>query len=166
MPTKSPPATATSAPKTCTGDPWDFVATNCQLTWAGITIYGTIDAGVAYQTHGTPYDPRSAVGASYLIQKQNRSPTWSVAPNGLSNSTIGIKGTEPIGGDFSAVFALDTGYDPYSWRASRFDLCQTTASEKRCDTCDRRGLPRATRGGDNGHFGFGSSPRAFARPAP
>src|ERR1700742_2702036 len=118
MPAKSPPATAASAPRTCTGDPWDFLSTNCQLSWAGITIYGTIDAGVTYQTHGTPYDPRSAVGASYLIQKQNRSPTWSVAPNALSNSTIGIKGTEPIGGGFSAVFALDAGFDPYSWRLS------------------------------------------------
>jgi predicted porin len=115
-PMKVPPAS--SAPRTCTGDPWDFISTNCQLTWAGITIYGTIDAGVTYQTHGTPYDPRSAVGASYLIQKQNRSSTWSVAPNGLSNSTIGIKGTEPVGGGFSAVFALDAGFDPYSFRFS------------------------------------------------
>ncbi|HEY2758330.1 MAG TPA: hypothetical protein VGJ01_21655, partial [Pseudolabrys sp.] len=57
-PMKVPPAS--SAPRTCTGDPWDFISTNCQLTWAGITIYGTIDAGVTYQTHGTPYDPRSA----------------------------------------------------------------------------------------------------------
>jgi predicted porin len=115
-PLKTPPAA--SAPRTCTGDPWDFISTNCQLTWAGITIYGTIDAGVTYQTHGTPYDPRSAVGASYLIQKQNKGSVWSVAPNGLSNSTIGIKGTVPIGADFSGVFALDTGYDPYSWRLS------------------------------------------------
>jgi predicted porin len=117
MSTKSPPATTTSTPKTCT-DPWDFVSTKCQLTWAGITIYGTIDAGVTYQTHGTPYDPRSAVGASYMIQKQNRSSVWSVAPNGLSNSTIGIKGTVPIGSNFSAVFDLDAGFDPYSWRFS------------------------------------------------
>jgi predicted porin len=36
----------------------------------------------------------------------------------LSNSTIGIKGTEPIGGNFSFVFALDAGFDPYSLRFS------------------------------------------------
>src|SRR5712672_3800905 len=117
MPTKATPAAGASTPKPCT-DPWDFIATDCQLTWQGITVYGTIDAGVGWQSHGAPLDPRSAVGASYLIQKQNRSPRWSLAPNALSNSTIGIKGTEPIGGNVSVVFALDAGFDPYSMRFS------------------------------------------------
>src|SRR6516165_11802013 len=30
--------------KTCTGL-WDFIETDCQLTWYGITLYGVIDAG-------------------------------------------------------------------------------------------------------------------------
>ena len=111
------PMKAASAPKPCT-DPWDFIATDCQLTWQGITIYGTIDAGFGWQSHGAPYDPRSAVAASYLIQKQNRSPIWSPAPNALTNSTIGIKGTRPIGWDFSVVFALDAGFNPYSFQFS------------------------------------------------
>ena len=59
-------AAAASAPKTCTGA-WDFIATDCQLTWQGFTIYGAIDAGVSWQNHGAPFDPRSAVGASYLL---------------------------------------------------------------------------------------------------
>src|ERR1700704_1852302 len=117
MPMKAPPAAAASAPKPCTSL-WDFIDTSCQLSWHGITIYGTIDAGVGWQSHGAPFDPRSAVGASYLIQKQNRSPLWSLAPNALSNSTIGIKGTQPIGGNVSVVFALDAGFDPYSFRFS------------------------------------------------
>src|SRR4051812_28702921 len=117
MPIKAPPAAAASAPKLCF-DPWDFVATDCQLTWQGITVYGSIDAGVGWQSHGVPLDPRSAVGGSYLIQKQNRSARWSLAPNALSNSTIGIKGTKPIGENVSVVFALDAGFDPYSFRFS------------------------------------------------
>jgi hypothetical protein len=36
--------------KTCTGL-WDFIETDCQLTWYGITLYGVIDAGFTYQTH-------------------------------------------------------------------------------------------------------------------
>jgi predicted porin len=36
----------------------------------------------------------------------------------LSNSTIGIKGTKPIGENVSVVFALDAGFDPYSFRFS------------------------------------------------
>src|SRR5882762_8370967 len=90
VPMKAAPQAA-SAPKLCI-DPWDFISTDCQLTWRGITLYGTIDVGAGWQSHGAPFDPRSAVGASYLIQKQNRSPIWSLAPNALSNSTIGIKG--------------------------------------------------------------------------
>jgi len=110
-------ATTASKPKTCTNF-WDFVSTNCELTWQGITVYGIVDMGGGYQTHGAPFDPRSSVGASYLLQKQNRSPLWSLAPNGLNNSTIGIKGTEPIGGNLSLVFALDAGFDPYSFNFS------------------------------------------------
>jgi predicted porin len=115
MPVKAPPAIADSTPKPCTSFE-DFITTNCQLTWHGITVYGTIDAGVGWQSHGAPLNPFSAPGASYLIQKMNRSPMWTLAPNGLSQSTIGIKGTEPIGNGFSFVFALDAGFDPYSLR--------------------------------------------------
>src|ERR1700730_552418 len=109
-PTNPSPATTASAPKPCTRL-WGFIDTNCQLTWQGITVYGTIDAGVGWQSHGAPFDPRSAAGASYLIQRQNRSSMWGAAPNALSQSTIGIKGTEPIGGSFSFVFAADAGFD-------------------------------------------------------
>src|SRR5258707_15763055 len=39
--TKASPATAASAPKPCTNLS-DFIATNCQLIWQGITLYGTV----------------------------------------------------------------------------------------------------------------------------
>jgi predicted porin len=117
VPAGAAAATAASPPKPC-ADGWSFVATDCQLTWQGITIYGAIDVGFGWQSHGAPWDPRSAVAASYLIQKQNNSALWSPAPNALTNSFIGIKGTKPIGGDVSAVFALDAGFDPYSLRFS------------------------------------------------
>jgi predicted porin len=117
VPTKAQSGTAAFNPKPCTGL-WDFIATNCELTWQGITIYGTIDVGGGWQSHGAPFDPQSAPGASYRIRKMNRSPLWGLAPNALSQSTIGIKGTEPIGGNFSFVFAVDAGFDPYSFRLS------------------------------------------------
>src|SRR6266550_4572642 len=117
VPTGASAATAASAPKACT-DGWSFIKTNCQLTWQGITVYGAIDAGFGWQSHGARWDPRSAVAASYLIQKQNNSALWGPAPNALTNSFIGIKGTEPISGNVSVVFALDAGFDPYSLRFS------------------------------------------------
>ena len=113
----TPAATSASAPKTCTGV-WDFIETDCQLTWYGITLYGVIDAGFTYQTHGAPLDPRSPPGSAYIVQRYSRSARWDLAPNGLQNSFIGIKGTEPIAGDTSVVFALDAGFDPYSLKLS------------------------------------------------
>jgi predicted porin len=117
IPTKAPPTTVESAPTLCT-DAWSFIASKCQLSWQGITVYGTIDAGAGWQSHGAPLDPLSAVSASYLIQKQNNAPLWTLAPNALTNSTIGIKGNEPIGGNISVVFDLEAGFDPYSFRFS------------------------------------------------
>src|SRR5262249_40187024 len=43
---------------------------------------------------------------------------WDLALNGLQNSFIGIKGTEPIGGNNSSIFSLDAGFDPYSFKIS------------------------------------------------
>src|ERR1700741_2080935 len=81
VPMKAPEPAPASTPKTCTSA-WEFVASNCLLTWEGITVFGAIDAGFGWQTNGAPFDRRSAVTASYLIQKQNRSPMWSLAANG------------------------------------------------------------------------------------
>src|SRR5258707_7857414 len=113
VPTGTSAAPAASAPKTCT-DGWGFIFTDCQLTWQGITVYGTIDTGFGWQSHGAPWDPRSAVGGSYLIQKQNNLALWGPAPNALSNSFIGIKGTEPIGGKLAFFFMFGVRVDPYS----------------------------------------------------
>jgi predicted porin len=116
-PMKAPPTAAASAPKPCT-DGWGFIATDCQLTWGGITLYGAVDYGFGWQSHGAPWDMQSAVTASYLVQKQNNRPLFGAAANALTNSFIGIKGTGPIGEDVSVVFALDAGFDPYSLRLS------------------------------------------------
>jgi hypothetical protein len=46
--------------------PLGFIATNCQLTSQGITVYGTLDVRGGWQSHGAPpFDPRSTPRASY-----------------------------------------------------------------------------------------------------
>ena len=55
MATTAPPPTAVTAPVACS-NPWDFLVQSCPLSWYGITIYGTVDAGVTWQSHGTPYN--------------------------------------------------------------------------------------------------------------
>jgi predicted porin len=103
----------TSQPVTC-GSLEDFVLTSCPLTWNGVTVYGTIDAGVTWRSHGAPFNGTSAVGVDYLIQKYSNRPRWDLAPNGLTQSNIGIKGQEPLAAGWNFVFDLQAGFDPYS----------------------------------------------------
>src|SRR5712675_1338842 len=116
MTTKAAPAVGTTAPSqpaTCTSLE-DFAVTNCPLTWNGITLYGTIDGGVTWRNHGAPFNGTSAVGVDYLIQKYSRGPRWDLAPNGLTQSNIGIKGKEPLAPGWDFIFDLQAGFDPYS----------------------------------------------------
>jgi predicted porin len=115
MPTKSPAATASNIPNACT-NPWDFFVTNCQLTWYGITVYGAMDIGGGWQSHGASSHDTFPAPASYYILKMNKSPMWSVAANAMSQTGIGVKGTEPIGGDFSFVFDWRAGIVPTSFQ--------------------------------------------------
>jgi len=116
MVTKAAPAAtakAPSQPATCTSLE-DFVVTSCPLTWNGITVYGTIDGGVTWRSHGAPFNGTSAPGVDYLIQKYSNRPRWDLAPNGLSQSNIGIKGKEPLAAGWDFIFDLQAGFDPYS----------------------------------------------------
>src|SRR5580658_357777 len=71
IPTKAPPpAAAPPAPVAC-GSLWDFVTTACPLTWYGITLYGTVDAGGGWQSHATPFGPAAVPGQEYLVQKNS-----------------------------------------------------------------------------------------------
>jgi predicted porin len=116
MVTKAAPTVTTKAPPTpaACGSLEDFVLTACPLTWGGITVYGTIDAGVTWQSHGTPFNGTAAVGQEYLISKNSNRALWGLAPNGLSQSNIGIKGNEPFASGWAFVFDLQAGFDPYS----------------------------------------------------
>ena len=43
---------------------------------------------------------------------------WGLAPNAMQQSSVGIRGKEPIAGDVSFVFAVDAGFNPYSLQLS------------------------------------------------
>src|ERR1700743_1588929 len=101
--TKAPPFVTAAMPATCTGVS-QFFLTDCVLSWYGVSVYGPIDAGGGYQTHGAPFNGYYPQGASYSIQKMNRQPMWGLAPSGLGASNIGVRGAESIGGDWKAIF--------------------------------------------------------------
>jgi predicted porin len=102
-------------PQACTNIQ-DFFLTACQLSWYGVRFYGTVDVGFGYQTHGAPFDGNFVTGASYFLQKMNRTAMWGLAPNGLSQSNIGVQIKEPLATGWSFVAQLEAGFDPFSLR--------------------------------------------------
>jgi predicted porin len=131
------------------------------LTLYGVTLYGTIDVGIAYQTHGTPLNADAPFGLEYVIQKNSNKSILSAAPNGLSPSKVGIKGTEDLADGLDAVFRLDTGFVPTSGMLSNGPK----------SLIDNNGIPldKQTTNGDsaragqafNGEAYVGLSSRAF-----
>jgi predicted porin len=114
LPVKAP---APASVPSCFASATVYFQTNpdeCPLTWNGITLYGAIDTGAAYHTHGVPFNPYYPNGVEELISKNSNHPLYTLLPNGLGQSHIGIKGKEPIVGDWSFIFNLQTGFDPYS----------------------------------------------------
>jgi predicted porin len=87
---------------------------DCPLTWNGITLYGVIDVGAGYQTHGVPFNGAYPNGVEELISKNSNTPRYTLLPNGLGQSHIGIQGIEPISNNWSLIFNFQTGFDPYS----------------------------------------------------
>ena len=89
----TPPTAAVTAPATCSSVD-DFFATDCPLAWYGVTLYGAIDMGGTWQTHGTPFNGVSPPGDEYLLSKNSNRSGIHRAPNQLTQSNIGIKGNE------------------------------------------------------------------------
>ena len=117
MATKALPPRAVTAPVACSGL-WDFFVTSCPLSWYGITIYGTVDAGVTWQSHGTPYNGSLPAGAEYLISKNSNRAQWNPANNAVSQSNIGVKGNEEFAPGWAFVFDLQANFNPYSLQLS------------------------------------------------
>lgn len=84
------------------------------LTWNGITLYGIVDVGLSYETHGTPVNDYFPAGIENIIQKNSNGSITGVTPNNLSQSRIGLSGNEPIAGDWAGVFRVETYFNPQS----------------------------------------------------
>jgi len=86
------------------------------ITFHGITVYGVIDVAGTWQSHGVPLNNNFAPGLEYVISKNSRGSQFSVAPNALSQSKIGLKGNEHLIGDVSLVFQAEMHLVPTGFR--------------------------------------------------
>ncbi len=78
----------------------------------GITFYGTIDVGIAYDTHGVPNSGIGSVSSYSLVQKQSNHANFGVTENGESQSKLGVKGADDLGDGWTALFKLEMGISP------------------------------------------------------
>ena len=90
----------------------------------GVTFYGTVDLGYAYQDHGYSYSPYFYTGMNYAPHgAENTTVTAAKGTialpsqsqftnNAMSQSMVGVKIEEGIGYGFTAIGKLESGFDP------------------------------------------------------
>ncbi len=113
----APASKPQAADKSCFGSPWDWLKASisaCPLSYAGFTVYGTLDMGYGYNTGGIGFGRYYDKGVFYTIQKTSVGPRWSWSPNALSASTLGVKMEEPLGGDLLLIGAAEMALNPFS----------------------------------------------------
>ncbi len=114
------PASKASEPpiaRSCFSSVWDWLnasVSDCPLSYAGFTLYGTIDLGYGYDTAGVNFGKWYDKGVFYTIQKTSVGARWSWSSNALSASSVGVKMEEPIGGDWLLIGAAELNYNPFS----------------------------------------------------
>ena len=86
------------------------------LTWGGVTVYGTIDVGYAYQSHGVPLSGSFYPGLEYNLNGSRNAgrAISTLGENGMEQSKAGIKIAEDIGFGWLAVGKLETAFNPVS----------------------------------------------------
>jgi predicted porin len=120
LPTKKE---APPAPVNCFASVWTWLhssASDCPLNWGPFTVDGTVDVGVGYNTNGAAYSPAWNNGVDSFMTKNNRGVKWLFAPNGLSQSVVGLKmsqplpsGPSPFLSGWSLIGTVETGFNPY-----------------------------------------------------
>jgi predicted porin len=84
------------------------------LTWHGITLYGVIDIGVQYDTHGAPFTPYRPSASGNIVRQYSRESVTGITPSNMGQSRVGLQGLEPLGDEWSAVFQVETFFNPQS----------------------------------------------------
>jgi len=104
--------TSQPAPASCTSAK-EFFATDCPLTWYGITLYGSYDVGVGWVSHGMPENGYNYEGEALVNRNGNHS-QFLVAPNNLQQTGFGIRAKEEFLHGWFGVFNASTGINPQS----------------------------------------------------
>ncbi len=95
------------------------------ISYAGVTLYGTIDVGYGYNSHGLPESGALYTGLDYGLQKYSQGSISSLTNNALEQSKVGLKIEEGVGMGFTAIGKIETDFNPASGELA--DACQSVA---------------------------------------
>jgi predicted porin len=111
----------------------DLLATDCPLTWHGITLFGAYDVGAGWVSHGLPENGTNYEGES-LVNRNGNHAQFLIAPNNLSQTAIGIKVREEVVHGWAVVLNASTGFNPQSGQLANEAATMTSNA----------GLPRSS----------------------
>jgi predicted porin len=84
------------------------------LTWHGITLYGVIDIGLQYDTHSAPFSPYRPAASGNIVRQNSRESVIGLTPSNMGQTRVGLQGIEPLYQDWSALFQVETFFNPQS----------------------------------------------------
>jgi predicted porin len=84
------------------------------LTWKGITLYGVVDIGLQYDTHMAPFTPFRPAASGNIVRQNSRQSVIGVTPSNMGQSRVGLQGIEALTAEWSAVFQIETFFNPQS----------------------------------------------------
>jgi len=116
------------------------------LTWNGITLYGAIDVGISYQTHGAPLSDSFYPGAQWLISNNSNKSQFNVGPGGLYQSRIGLKGFEEFTDGWAVIFDSQIAFDP--WSGAIADVGKTLVAANGLANINKRSSGDGSRNGE------------------
>jgi predicted porin len=96
-----------------TKGPIEAVSDEGPICWKGVCVFGAIDGGVSYASHGLPINDKLYLG-DVVLNSKARNSYFGFNPSGMSYSNLGIKGETEILPGLSGVFMASTNINPQS----------------------------------------------------
>jgi predicted porin len=90
------------------------IAGDDSLTWQGITLYGVIDIGLQFDTHSAPFTPYRPAASGNIVRQNDYGSATGLTPSNMGQSRVGLQGIEPLNEEWSAVFQVETFFNPQS----------------------------------------------------
>jgi predicted porin len=84
------------------------------LTWHGVTLYGVIDIGLQFDTHSAPFTPYRPSASGNIVRQNDYQSATGLTPSNMGQSRVGLQGVEPLNDEWSAVFQVESFFNPQS----------------------------------------------------